>query len=191
MKKYLTTNTKLKKDGIYAFNLPPMLTCPCAGECKAYCYAKKGFYNMPSVKKGLAKRLKLTKDKVDFICSISTESKSKGFVRIHASGDFYSLEYLKCWTMIAACNPLTRFYCYTKSVGLVKDEMKFRELPSNLRVIFSYGGTEDALIDPIKDRHCRIFETKAALEAAGYVDVSNSDLIAATTSSLKIGIVKH
>jgi hypothetical protein len=188
MCKLLTQNSKLKKEGIWSFNLPPMSTCPMAGECKKYCYAKKGFYNMPSVKKGLKKRY-LVANTANFADQIGAEIKGKKFVRIHASGDFFSAGYLRQWRMIALSNPNVNFYCYTKSVALFKECAN--NVPANFRVIFSLGGLQDEMINLERDRHCRIFNTKAELDQAGYTDVSNSDLLAATTSSIKLGIVRH
>lgn len=187
--KWLTQNSKLKKDGIWAFSLPPVKTCPFAGECRKYCYAQKGFYRMSTVKLGLQKRY-LVSTTQNFADQINYECRGKKIVRIHASGDFYNEEYLRKWRMIALSNPNVLFYAYTKSVSLIKKVDK-AYWPKNLRIIFSYGGLQDNLIDPANDRHCKIFETKVDLDAAGYVDVSESDLIAATTKSLKIGIVKH
>lgn len=186
--KWLTTNTKLKKDGIFCFNLPPISTCPCAGECKSYCYALQSAKRWPSVRKGLAKRFLLSTTR-NFVDQIVPECEGKRYIRIHSSGDFYSEEYVRQWRMIALSNPNVQFYAYTKSVSLIKKHPHY--WPKNLRIIFSYGGLQDNLIDPSKDRHCKIFATKAELDAAGYVDVSESDLIAATTTSLKLGIVKH
>lgn len=142
---------------------------------------------MPTVKRGLQKRFLISKAP-GFTDLINWEVGDKKFVRIHASGDFYSFDYLLKWVRVAIWHPDTTFYCYTKSVAFVK---QLNWYPPNLRFIFSYGGLQDSLIDPNKDRHCRIFDTKAELDKARYVDVSNSDLIAATTESLKIGIVKH
>jgi hypothetical protein len=36
-------NSKLKKDGIASFNLPPVSTCPAKGVCATWCYALLAF----------------------------------------------------------------------------------------------------------------------------------------------------
>ena len=46
-------------------------------------------------------------------------------------------------------------------------------LPENFKIIFSYGGRFDHLIDTKKHRHALIFRDKAP---AGYVDASDNDL---------------
>jgi hypothetical protein len=189
---WLTQNTKLKKDNIWSFGLPPIKTCPQAGECKKYCYGCKGNYRrFPKIADALQKRFEqLSWNNWAGLMSMEIRSRKCKIVRIHSTGDFFEWWYLSNWAKVARENEDVLFYCYTKSVKLFK-EVHPNMLPANFRVIFSYGGLQDALIDPTKDRHCKIFNTLEELEQAGYVDVSKSDLVAATTDSLKIGIVKH
>lgn len=185
---YLTQNSKLKKDNIYSFNLPPIKTCPMAGECKKYCYACKGFYHMPTVKKSHARSLELTKT-FGFQATLFNEIRRRNIkrVRIHATGDFYSLEYFSKWVFLAEKLPDVEFHAYTKSVSFTRPII----LPPNFRLIFSYGGKEDYIINPKLDRHCKVFDSLKELKKCGYINCSNSDLKAATTKSLKLGIVKH
>ena len=110
------SNSKLGKS-IASFNLPAISTCPGRTSfCENLCYADKGFFSMPSIKKAYA----TAKDEADsdtFADKINGELKSKPSikaVRIHASGDFYSTEYLAKWTAIAAANPDVRFWAYTR-----------------------------------------------------------------------------
>ena len=42
-----TGNTKLANEGIAAFSLPEVYTCPGAGDCKKYCYARYGLMLLP------------------------------------------------------------------------------------------------------------------------------------------------
>ena len=51
------------------------------------------------------------------------------------------------------------------------------------------GGKQDHLVDKDNDRHADVFPTLEALEAAGYADQTESDLLAATLPSNRIGIV--
>jgi hypothetical protein len=193
--KILTANTKLKADGIVGVAVEPVATCPCAGDCKKYCYATKGMYRVHAdVCKARWDRIKALinsgKFAIETAREIAAMRKKPTAIRINTEGDLYSASYFR--QIIDLCKLVDgiQVYLYTKSVNLVKSNIG-QGLPSNLSVIFSFGGIQDGLIDVTKDRHCRIFDTKAELEAAGYVDVSESDLIAATTNSIKIGIVKH
>lgn len=185
MRKLLQQNKKLKKDGIFNFDLPAIMTCPAARACKEYCYATQCRYTMKAVKRIRRLNLNLTKSHT-FISRIDTEINKRlaRAVRIHSSGDFYSSAYLNKWIEIAHKNPQTLFYAYTKRVALFKNT----PLPANFRVIFSYGGTEDNLITE-RDVHSRIFKTREDLIKAGYTDCSKSDAKAWTTR--KVGLIYH
>jgi len=54
--------------------------------------------------------------------------------------------------------------------------------------IFSYGGKQDSLIDPKKDRHARVFNSESELKAAGYIDASKDDARALGRSK-RIGLI--
>ena len=180
------SNSKLRKDGIVSFGLPAGKTCPFAGECRSFCYAAKGCYRFSSIEKAQNKRFLVTRTK-QFVQAMSDECQPGGIVRIHDSGDFYSKAYLDKWVEIATHNPYTYFYAYTKSVQYFLG----RTMPKNFRVIFSFGGKDDHMIDTRRDYHAVIFKDKAALDAAGYADSSESDLVAARGRIRRIGLIAH
>lgn len=194
--KMLTQNSKLRKDNIWSFGLPAVKTCPQAGICKNYCYARKGRYVFDTVKSHKERCLDNSR-KVTFINDICREIKSHqrsgiDIIRIHDTGDFYNSSYARSWFAIARKNPDIIFYAYTKSVELFKNlEYVYNGLPSNFRVIYSIGGKQDDLIDLDHDRHAKIFDNLTDLENMGYVDCSKSDYITATTKSLRIGLIFH
>lgn len=167
------SGTKTFNFGIPAFKeASGRITCPMAEKCAKGCYASKGFFRMPNVKNSYQTRYELTKlESFADIMAIEIKRKKAKRIRIHDSGDFYSTEYLKKWCDIANRFPLTKFYFYTKSVSMIKSHV----LPSNMVPIFSYGGKQDALINPKKDRHARVFNSESELKAAGYVDASKDD----------------
>jgi len=196
----LTQNAKLKKTSIenkmrvMNFSLPAYKTitgktvCPFAKDCIKYCYAQKGNYKYPSVIKGLNNRYELSKTD-DFVPKMNATIilERPTHVRIHDSGDFYSIAYLKKWVTIANDNKEVIFYAYTKSIKFFINGLK---LPKNLKIIFSEGSKIDNLIDVNKHRHARIFKSKELLQAAGYIDASDNDL-KAITSNKKVGLVYH
>jgi|10_taG_2_1085330.scaffolds.fasta_scaffold101099_3 hypothetical protein len=202
----LTQNAKLKKTSvenkmrILNFSLPAYKTksgkkvCPFAKDCVKYCYAKKGNYTFPSVKKGLNKRYELSKTD-DFIPKMNATIilERPTHIRIHDSGDFYSIDYLKKWVQIAKANKEVIFYAYTKSIPFFKGAKAGKptvNIPSNLKIIFSEGSKRDILINNNKDRHARIFKSKELLNAAGYINASDNDL-KAIQENKKIGLVYH
>ena len=198
--KLLTQNAKLKKTSIennmrvLNFSLPAYKTitgktvCPFAKDCIEYCYAQKGNYKYPSVIKGLNNRYELSKTD-EFIPKMNATIilERPTHVRIHDSGDFYSIAYLKKWVDIATQNNDVIFYAYTKSIKFFIDGLK---LPKNMKIIFSEGSKTDNLINVNKHRHARIFKSKELLKAAGYINASDNDL-KAITSNKKVGLVYH
>lgn len=105
-------------------------------------------------------------------------SKFRGvWIRIHDSGDFFTDNYLLAWLRIMHARPEVNFYAYTKEVE------RFRRLvepcpPSNFRWVYSYGGTQDAVLDPAIDRVADVFPTEAAIVEAGWSSQEDSDLLA-------------
>jgi len=198
--KLLTQNAKLKKTSIenkmrvMNFSLPAYKTitgktvCPFAKDCIKYCYAQKGNYRYPSVIKGLNNRYELSKT-ADFVPKMNATIilERPTHVRIHDSGDFYSIAYLNKWIDIATQNTNVIFYAYTKSIKFFINGLL---LPKNMKVIFSEGSKNDDLINTAKDRHARIFKSKELLSAAGYIDASNNDL-KAITDNKRVGLVYH
>ena len=201
--KYLLTNgnRELRADGIFTWTLPAlaaklstgknMLVCPSAGVCAQLCYARSGTYNFSNVKKAHTRNLEsIVDDPEGWKNQLTNELKAKRYqggksVRIHDSGDFFTEQYFLLWLDIAKENPHVFFYAYTKEVAMVKKH----ELPDNFVIIFSMGGTQDHLVDKEKDRHADVFPSIEALEEAGYSDQEESDLLAATLPTTKIGIV--
>lgn len=73
-------------------------------------------------------------------------------VRIHESGDFYTLDYLRAWLQVARINSDIKFYAYTK-------ELKFwlqvvNEIPGNFYLTASVGGRLDHLLT----QHPQVFQ---------------------------------
>jgi len=193
----LTRNSKIKKSkkrtfnfGIPAFkSASGMFTCPNAGACAKGCYALAGAYRFSNVAKTFEARLAVTLSN-DFVNAMLKEIDNcrAERIRIHDSGDFYSEEYLDKWVSIMQARPNVEFYAYTKMVSMFKRRAK--DLPKNFKLVFSFGGTEDKLIDVSKDRHSLVFESETDLKRAGYADASNQDDIAIGKNP-KIGLVYH
>lgn len=191
------SNSKLKADGILGFGLPPVKTCPGAGDCLKFCYGCKGMYKVfkKTIDQAQNRRLEATKD-MFFFANLTTELQSMKkkplAVRIHDTGDFYSQEYFDKWCDVAASNPDTLFYAYTKSLHL-----DFSKRPSNLKLIGSVGGKYDlqlmyAYTRNLIDSIARIFEPGEAMPTT-HVNVSDSDAQAvfAVKHRYLIGIYKH
>ena len=202
----LSENKKMKKASIRTFNwsIPAfksrtgLITCPMAGDCAVPCYAQQGAYRWKPVYQKHEANLKLTKtDRFVVLMHSEIETKARSAakqgktiaIRIHDSGDFYSLNYLMDWVRIIKANPTVQFYAYTKMVPLFK---RLRlTLPPNFTVIDSEGGKADNLIDQRRDRPARVFSTEAELLNAGYANASSDDTVAWRSIHKKIGLVYH
>ena len=151
-----------KLDGhIATFSIPAGWTCPMAYDCKATadrltgrltdgphatfrCFAAGAEAAFPSVR---ASRW----HNFDALCAAKT---AKGManlilaslptwataVRIHVSGDFFSLAYFQAWRSVATARPDLLFYAYTKSAQFLPARS---DLPTNLRITISEGTRAD------------------------------------------------
>lgn len=181
-KSLIGRNTKMKKTGVfdekwavYDITLPAyrglyvdestnelrvVITCPLAGACKKYCYARKGGYvQFPASSVNSSRTLNfLMNDWNGFKDSLKSVIKStylkllkdgeKLIIRWHDAGDFFSPEYLSIAYEVAESVPEVLFYAYTKQVGMIKRSKK----PSNFTFNLSLGGGEDHLIDTESDK---------------------------------------
>ena len=90
-------------------------TCPCT--CEG-CYGTKGNYRFSSVRDSLALKTFLCYKYLPFVkCAIMAQIKADNIklVRIHATGDFFSNEYIAMWQEIVRTCPNTIFWTYTKN----------------------------------------------------------------------------
>jgi hypothetical protein len=198
-----TQNSDLKKTGIYGWTLPAhwvkltdgtkFNTCPNAGVCASFCYAKNGTFMFSNVRKAHIEKLEFVLNKRDeWINAINTELKLKKYngkyIRIHDAGDFFSLQYAMDWINFAKENPQCIFYTYTKEVSLFKN---IGELPKNFITIFSFGGKEDHLINKEIDRHSDVFPNHKEMIEAGYNDIGDDDSQAAMNANHKVGLYRN
>jgi hypothetical protein len=108
-------------------------TCPGAGECQIFCYARKGGYRMfPASSMSAAQALNfLVNDPEGYMAMFDREVKAaqkrtdkagiKLLVRIHDAGDFFSKDYYDLAMNVARNNPGAKFYFYTKMGDLAAD----------------------------------------------------------------------
>ena len=164
-------NKKLTKDTL-VYSHPAGITCPGANSCKAFvtlkddkrvlnrgseslftCFAASEELRYPNVFKSrkynydlinsyvIKKDLKGLTDLINQ--SIQANKKNITKVRIHESGDFFNIIYLKAWLNVARLNKDLKFYCYSKSLDFFLEVL----LPNNFYMVASYGSRHDYLID--------------------------------------------
>jgi hypothetical protein len=140
-------------------------TCPGAGACKVYCYAKKGGYvQWKASSMSQTRQLNfLLNDPQGYKNKLESELRSaeakygkkgtKVVVRWHDAGDFFSPEYLDLAYSVARDFPNIDFYAYTKMAGVATGDK-----PSNFKMNFSMGATPDQekQIDFQKTKHSTV-----------------------------------
>jgi len=140
-------------------------TCPGAGQCQVYCYAKKGGYvqyeNAPIATTRLLNFL--VNDPAGFKSMLESEigkalesAEKKGanvVIRWHDSGDMFSQDYLNIAYDIARKFPTAQFYAYTKLAGVAQGEK-----PDNFIMNFSAGAKkpEERQVDLGKTKHSTV-----------------------------------
>jgi hypothetical protein len=201
-----TQNSDLRKSGIWGWTIPAhnitlsngerFNTCPNAGICGAFCYAKNGTYLFPKVKASHLEKLEMVLgDPVGWAAIMVAElhkSKYKNkFIRIHDAGDFFADWYAHLWLDIATMHPDKKFYTYTKEVAMFQALKKDGVVPSNFITIYSFGGKQDHLINRAVDRHSDVFPNYKEMLDGGYVDIADDDSLDATSPNHRIGLYRN
>ena len=132
-------NVKVKAN---IFNLPSKTTCLEGLECHKYCYAGKAEIQYPAVLPSRERNLAASKtpEFIDDIVSLLKTRRNK-LVRIHESGDFYSLAYIASWFCIALELPDYTFYAYTKRTDLFNVGIIVAK-PKNFVLLYSVDGMD-------------------------------------------------
>ena len=164
-------NAKLSKDTLI-LSISAGITCPGSSLCKAFvtvkddkrilnrgpesmftCFAASEELRYPNVFKSRRYNYNLinsyvVKKDINGLTNLINESiqaKKKNIkkFRIHESGDFFNIIYLKAFINVARLNKDIKFYCYSKSLDLFMTVF----LPDNFYMVASYGGKFDYLIN--------------------------------------------
>lgn len=188
----LTQNSEMRKIGVWNWSIPAWAgrmadgrtynTCPSAGVCRHVCYARQGTYRFPVVRAKHEANLRMILDDLPgWETAMRDELAARRFtgawVRIHDAGDFFTDDYLTAWLRIMRARPGTCFYAYTKEIERFKRLVE-PDPPANFWWVYSYGGTQDHLIDPDRDRVADVFPDQNAIADAGYASQEASDLLA-------------
>jgi len=140
-------------------------TCPGAGACKVYCYAKKGGYvQWKDASMSQTRMLNfLVNDPEGFKKMLSSEilavenkfakKNVKVAIRWHDAGDFFNPDYMNLAYSIARKFPNVDFYAYTKVADVAKGDK-----PSNFKMNFSFGAKpeQERQIDIKKTKHSTV-----------------------------------
>jgi hypothetical protein len=140
----LTKGNEKIGDEIFAFNLPAIDTCPGMSAACESCYAQRGRWVFRKVQEALRRNWEASRHSF-FAERMIREIRSRRVhvVRIHASGDFYSVSYIRSWLRIAqACWGVT-FYAYTRSWRLPGLRVELEDLAALENVKLWYSADRD------------------------------------------------
>jgi len=85
--------------------------------------------------------------------------------RIHVAGDFFNQAYFDAWIIVAEQRPDDYFYTYTKALPLwIK---RINDIPENLTLTASLGGTHDHLTNVYPLRTARVVYSEEEAEQLG------------------------
>lgn len=198
---YLTDGRK-----IYSFDLLAGFTCPGAKDCQSFavkdsqgkvtikdgphtqfrCFSASQEVVFPAVRRmreANTKAIQAEKSIAKIVELLEAALPPKaGIVRLHVSGDMFSLAYLRAWMVVAQNHPNTLFYFYTKSLQYIKViEKSCKDLSKgiiydNLLVTASFGGKFDDLISDLNIRTAKVVYA----EADTNLDIDHDDSHAAT-----------
>ena len=102
------------------------------------CYALKGMYHMPNVKKAMARRLRSWKhDRVRWVSNFTKALEGETWFRWFDSGDLQGLEMLEDIAQVAARTPWCKHWLPTKEAWIVERFKRAQNIPSNLTIRLS------------------------------------------------------
>lgn len=186
-KKYKLAGLRTRTFGLPAWQSKEgFRTCPGAGLCRKGCYAQQGRYVCTQTLDAQHRRLSLVRSG-HFVPTMDLELRRLDLVRIHDSGDFFSLSYLKDWLELIRRHPEIKFLTYTKMVPLFRRVV----VPPNFTVVFSEGGKFDSQIDRHRDKFSRVFPNLEELRASGFTDCHLTDVPALDPKVMRIGLIYH
>jgi hypothetical protein len=102
---------------VYTVSLPAGDTCPGKSAFCTFCYALKGRVLMMQARYQKTLDTLLSTDYEALLTSITALPLS-AWIRIHASGDFFSAEYVRAWISALKSRPDVKAWAYTRSWDL-------------------------------------------------------------------------
>lgn len=148
----LTKGNRKLGANVWHFALPAGTSCPGASDyCALKCYAKHGNYRFASVRERYLANWEAAQDLDTFVEMMAAELSqlpTGAVVRIHTSGDFFSVPYVTAWHQIARLNPHLRFYAYTRSWTVPELETALRDLLAALGNVKLWASHDQTMPEP-------------------------------------------
>lgn len=171
----------------YEFNLPAWHTCPFAKDCKVkvdrYTWKFTKIWKVFSCYAAESERFPLARESrwKNYESILNNEEiiipKKVKFVRIHASGDFFSQDYFDKWLKVCKDNPNVQFWTFTKAIQFWVN--RINEIPKNFTLVASYWWYQDHLIEKYNLVNVKVFNDLNEFLESG-LPLDNDDWLAMT-----------
>ena len=127
-----------KMGPIPSFSLPPITTCRCGVPCAKRCYVRRFHKHvLDAFEENLEVAQNLIRLENELNTWFSLHKVVKIF-RIHVSGDYFSVPYLKMWIRIARNHKDIQFFSFSKQWDVVRQSITWpHNLPKNFTMILS------------------------------------------------------
>ena len=183
---------------IMSLSLPAGHSCPFAHDCKSKaiktpegmrikdgkhtefrCYAAMGEVRLEATHNkrmdnfDALKQCRSVKQYYDLI--MTSLPPELGICRVHDSGDYFNLSYMRAWLMVARDNPGRLFYFYTKALPHLVKLLPLINQQPNFVYTASYGGTHDHLIAEHKLRYAKVVYSVQEADNLG-LEIDNDDI---------------
>jgi hypothetical protein len=174
-------NTTYYEGTVHEWNLPTGSTCPFAKAClvsvdrstgkfqnrstEYRCYASSP-ERFPAVREHRWSNFEHVRSG-----GIPPIPKDCTAIRIHASGDFFNQTYFDLWLMLAKDHPELEIWAYTKSLRYWVARLD--QIPPNLILTASYGGTDDHLIEQYSLKNVKVYPDIDSVPADRPIDVND------------------
>jgi hypothetical protein len=136
----MLTKGNSKLGNIWNFSLPAVESCPNCEDCKLTCYATKGHYRQKNVREKYKNNFKIVHQNSEYFeqsIQAQIDKRNIKVVRIHTSGDFFSLQYFQNWLNIVYANRDTvQFFTYTKEQPILD---YWCEIKNNSTLWYKWG----------------------------------------------------
>lgn len=206
--KKLQKLSKVLGERVYSFSLLSGYTCPGAHECLAKviqtktglrvrngknqrfrCYSASQEALYSNLYRGRRNNFHLLRECKTFwrMTRLILESLPHNLkiCRLHVGGDFFSQNYFDAWNTVAKIRDDAIFYGYTKALPYYV--ARLGDMPTNFRLIASYGGRYDSMIDQYNLPSAKVVFTEKQAEDMGLeLDTDDSHAFYGKTFALMI-----
>lgn len=136
---------------VFVWNLPPVISCPSASTwCTKHCYNADSRNDVFPIDKWNG-NFYLVKNDINFVKKRIIEATEQACeptaFRIHSSGDFFSIEYIRMWKDIIEACPKVSFWAYTRS-WKEKDLLEELENLNKLKNIQLFASWDHTMPEP-------------------------------------------